>query len=251
MDCMNNVLLKLMGWKAMVLHGDTLVVDRWKWLKPHLQPGSKRTLDAGCGNGCFTIYAAKIGNQALGLNFDEGPNVGARCRAELLCVKGAQFQQGDLRNLDKMANALGTFDQILCMECIEHIIDDQKLVTDLAVLLKPGGRLLLTTPYKNHRPLRDEVVSGKEDGGHVRFGYTHEELRKMFEKAGLNVESEQFISGYVAQKLTSLARIFGLSRERLGWAVVFPFRLLKVFDKPVTALMNYPHLSVGIVGSKP
>lgn len=247
---MNNILLKLLGWKAMVLHGDTLVVDRWNWLKPHLLSGSKRTLDAGCGNGCFTIYAAKIGNQALGLNFDEAPNVEARYRAEFLSVKGAQFQQGDLRQLDKMASSLGTFDQILCMECIEHIINDQKLVTDLAGLLKPGGRLLLTTPNKNHKPLRDEVVSGKEDGGHVRFGYTHEQLRQIFEKADLNVESEQFISGLIAQKLTSLSRLFGLSRERLGWALVFPLRLLKILDKPVTNLMQYPYLSLGIVGSK-
>ena len=234
----------------MVLHGDTLVVDRWKWLKPLLLPGPKRTLDAGCGNGCFTIYAAKIGNEVIGLNFDEGPNVGARFRANLLGVNGAQFRQGDLRELDKMADELGTFDQILCMECIEHISDDKKLVTDLAALLKPGGRLLLTTPFKNHKPLRDEVVSGKEDGGHVRFGYTHAELRQIFEGSGLKVESEQFISGFIAQKLTSLARIFGLSRERIGWAVVFPLRCLKILDKHVTAMLNYPYLSVGIVGIK-
>lgn len=247
---MNNTLLKLLGWKAMVLHGDTLVVDRWKWLKPHLLPGPKRTLDAGCGNGCFTIYAAKIGNEVIGLNFDEAPNVGARYRANFLGIKRAQFQQGDLRQLDKMAASLGTFDQILCMECIEHILNDEKLVADLAALLKPGGRLLLSTPYKNHKPLRDEVVSGKEDGGHVRFGYTHDELRRMFEMAGLKVESEQFISGFIAQKLTGLARIFGLSRERIGWAIVFPLRFLKIFDKPVTALLKYPHLSVAIVGLK-
>lgn len=247
---MNNILLRILGWKAMVLHGDTLVVDRWKWLNRHLQPGPLRTLDAGCGNGCFTMYAAKVGNEAMGLNFDEEPNVGARYRANFLGITGTTFQQGDLRQLDKMAAGLGTFDQILCMECIEHILNDQKLVTDLAALLKPCGRLMLTTPYKNHKPLRDEVVSGKEDGGHVRYGYTHEELRQIFVNAGLDVESEEYISGFVAQKLTSLARVFGLARERLGWALVFPLRILKILDRPVTSLLKYPRLSVAIVGVK-
>ena len=234
----------------MVLHGDTLVVDRWKWLKPHLVSGPRRTLDAGCGNGCFAIYAAKLGNEVVGLNFDEAPNVGARYRADLLGVRGVAFRKGDLRRLDEMSADLGKFDQILCMECIEHIIDDRKLVNDLAALLNHGGRLLLTTPFSQHKPLRDEVVSGKEDGGHVRYGYTHEELRRIFLSAGLTVENEEYISGFVAQKLTSLARRFGLSWERIGWAVVFPLRVLKIFDKPVTALLKYPHLSVGIVGTK-
>ena len=247
---MNNILLRTLGWKALVLHGDTLVVDRWRWLSRHLRPGPLRTLDAGCGNGCFTLYAAKIGNKAIGLNFDEEPNVGARYRANLLGISGTEFRQADLRELDKLAAGLGTFDQILCMECIEHILDDQKLITNLAALLKPGGRLLLTAPYKNHKPLRKEQLSDKEDGGHVRWGYTHGELRRIFVTAGLDVESEEYISGFVAQKLTSLARVFGLSRERLGWALVFPLRILKVFDAPVTQLLNYPHLSVAVVGKK-
>ena len=247
---MNNFLLRILGWKALVLHGDTLVVDRWSWLSRHLRSGSLRTLDAGCGNGCFTLYAAKLGNEVVGLNFDEEPNVGARYRANLLGITGAQFRQADLRELNTLAAGLGSFDQILCMECIEHILNDQKLIMDLSALLKPGGRLLLTAPYKNHKPLRNEQLSDKEDGGHVRWGYTHEELRHIFIKAGLDVESEEYISGFIAQKLTSLARAFGLSRERLGWAVVFPLRILKVFDRPVTQLLNFPHLSVGVVAAK-
>jgi len=234
----------------MVLHGDTFVIDRWHWLRRHLKAGPLRTFDAGCGNGCFSIYAAKQGNDVLGWNFDEAPNHGARCRAMILGTNGVRFEAGDLRELDRRSPSMGTFDQILCMECIEHILNDQKLVDDLAAMLKPGGRLFLTAPYKLHHPLVDETMSGREDGGHVRWGYTHEELRRMFASAGLEVTIEDYISGFIAQKLTNLARRFGRNRERLGWSFVFPFRFLKFFDAPVTRILRYPHLSVGVVGVK-
>lgn len=197
------------------------------------------------------MYAAKVGNEAIGLNFDEPPNRGAEYRAKLLGITGVSFRVGDLRQLDKFSETLGLFDQIICTECIEHILDDQKLVNDLAAILKPGGKLFLTAPYKHHKSLVDETMSGKEDGGHVRWGYTHEELRRIFNAAGLEVVSEEYISGFVAQQLTNLARRFGRNRERLGWAFVFPLRFLKILDAPITRLLRFPHLSVGLVGVKP
>jgi 2-polyprenyl-3-methyl-5-hydroxy-6-metoxy-1,4-benzoquinol methylase len=248
---MNNTLVKMLGWKALVLHGDTFVVDRWYWLRRHLLPGRLKTFDAGCGNGWATMYAAKLGNEAIGMNFDEPPNRGAEKRARLLGITGVSFRVGDLRELDKFGKSLGEFDQIICTECIEHILNDQKLVNDLASMLKPGGKLMLTAPYKHHKSLVDETMSGKEDGGHVRWGYTHEELRRIFNGAGLEVVSEEYISGFVAQQLTNLARRFGRDRERMGWAFVFPLRVLKILDKPITKLLRFPHLSVGLVGIKP
>jgi len=57
-------------------------------------------------------------------------------------------------------------------------------VRDLAVLLKPGGAILLTAPFRHHRPLWGERVSEIEDGGHVRWGYTHAEIRDLLEPCG-------------------------------------------------------------------
>lgn len=39
-----------------------------------------------------------------------------------------------------------SFDLALCMEVIEHVADQRHLITQLSRVLKPGGRLLLTTP---------------------------------------------------------------------------------------------------------
>jgi SAM-dependent methyltransferase len=248
---LRDALVRLLGWRATVLQGDPCVVDRSHWLRRHLRAGPLRTLDAGCGSGAFTLYAARMGNEAVGISFDPGQVERARRRAAILGLKSTAFHAGDLRRLDEQAAALGLFDQVIVFETIEHILDDRKLVADLAALLVPGGTILLTAPYKHHHALWGEKVSSIEDGGHVRFGYTHEEIGALFEANGLEVVAEEFISGLVSQKLASLQ--FGLTRlhPQGAWAVTFPLRVFHPLDGLLTRLNGYPHLSVGVVGRKP
>jgi 2-polyprenyl-6-hydroxyphenyl methylase/3-demethylubiquinone-9 3-methyltransferase len=143
---MTDPLISILGWRAMFLQGDPLVYDRLRWLRRHLRPGPLRTLDAGCGNCAFTLYAARIGNEAVGVSFDAANNRKAIARAAMLGLPGARFVQGDLRQLDTMRAELGAFDQVICLETIEHIMDDRKLARDLNAMLKPGGRLFLSAP---------------------------------------------------------------------------------------------------------
>jgi SAM-dependent methyltransferase len=250
---MRHALVKALGWKATILQGDPTVADRWRWLKKHLRTGpSVRTLDAGCGTGAYTIYTAMQGNQTVGISFDPGQLERAEARAAILGVKGIEFHVGDLRHLDELAPKLGTFDQVILFETIEHILNDQKLVTDCAALLRPGGDLLLTTPYKNHHGLWGEKLSETEDGGHVRWGYTHEDLTGIMNRAGLEVVAAEYVSGLVSQKLAGLQfGIGGLLNPHAGWGATFPLRVLHPLDSVLTKLTKYPHLSVGVVGRKP
>lgn len=224
--------------------------DRWAWLKRHLRGGGLRTLDAGCGSGVFTMYSAKIGNETLGLSFEEKSNRLAQARADTLQIPNVHFVQGDLRQLDTLAADLGRFDQIVCFETIEHIIDDRKLVADLAVLLNPGGRLLLTAPNKNCRSLLGESISDHEDGGHVRWGYTHEEIAQLLLDNDLDIVAAEYVSGFVPQQLINLSRIIGRLNPELAWASVFPLRLLQRLDTPITGFLRHPYLSIGVVAVK-
>lgn len=244
-------LVQLLGWRATVLQGDPTVNDRWRWLRRHLKPGPLRTLDAGCGTGAFSLHAARVGNTVVGVSFDPAQIQRARDRASLLGLKGAEFREGDLRRLDEDAAALGLFDQVIVFETIEHIKNDQKLLHDLAGLVKPGGTVLLTAPSADHKPLWGETLSETEDGGHVRWGYTHDDLGAMFAKAGLEVTAAEFVSGVVSQKLASLQ--FALTRvnTHAAWALTLPLRVLHPLDGPLTRWTDYPPLSVGIVGRKP
>lgn len=250
-----HILIKVIGYLATVLHGDAAVFDRWLWLRKNLRRGSLRTLDAGCGSGAFALYAAKIGNEVVGISFDERNNKAAKERANILGISNARFITGDLRELDSMKGDLGLFDQIICSETIEHILGDRKLIKDLSDLLRPEGRLLLTTPYKNYskRLLGDDKVplSTYEDGGHVRWGYTHEELEQIFNEAGLSVSKKNYVSGIVSQLNIVLYRILQSKiNYKIAWILCFPFRALVIFDSIITKIVKFPRLSVAVVGEK-
>jgi SAM-dependent methyltransferase len=247
---MSDALVRAVGWPATILHGDAAVYDRWRWVRDNLAAGPVRTLDAGCGSGAFSLYAARRGNRVLGLSFDRENHDKAVRRASVLGLKNVEFRVGDLRRLHEFGEELGTFDQVICLETIEHILDDQKLVTDLAARLNPGGRLLLTTPYKHYKPLLGDHLSEGEDGGHVRYGYTRDELEALFTRAGLVVEREEYLSGWVTQRLINLFRRLGRVSPAIGWAVTLPLRAAQVVDRPVTNALSYPYLSVALVGVK-
>jgi SAM-dependent methyltransferase len=244
-----NAALRIIGWPATVLFGDPLMYDRWRWLRHHLRGGTLRTLDAGCGSGAFTMYAARLGNEALGISFHERENRIARERAALLGIRRTTFIDRDLRELDRYAEELGRFDQLICMETIEHVRDDERLIRNLSALLRPGGRLLLTTPQAAHRPMwGEDPPSSVEDGGHLRWGYDPAELKRMFEACGLEVESVELVSGVVSQSLVSLARMASRLHDRLGWIVTLPLRIVQPLDRPLSVLLHFPPHSVALVG---
>ena len=249
---MENILVRLIGYKATVLHGDTAVFDRYTWLKKHLLPGPSRTLDAGCGSGAFTMYAAKIGNQATGISFDKRNNEIAAQRAKILNIHNIKFIDGDLRKLGEMSGTLGKFDQIICFETIEHILDDKKLIKDFSSLLKPDGRLLLTAPYKYSKHLYgdDKNLSTHEDGGHVRIGYTHKEMADLLEKSGFKIQVLEYITGYISQQLINLQRILAKINSKLAWLIIFPSRIFQFLDPVLAKIIDYPYLSIGIVAIK-
>jgi SAM-dependent methyltransferase len=249
---MNDLLVRLFGWRALTFQGDPLVGDRSRWLQRHLRAGPLRTLDAGCGNGAFSFLAARRGNTVLGLTFADFEVQKDTRRAALLGLSDrVEFRQADLRKLDELAPGIGTFDQIIALEVIEHILDDRKLVRDLAGVLKPGGRLYLSTPYKHYRRLYREYLSETEDGGHVRWGYTPEELRAILTEAGLVVEREDFLCGVASQQVTNLMRVLDRVHPRLAWAAGLPFRPLVAVDPILTRVTRYPWMTVGVVAVKP
>jgi 2-polyprenyl-3-methyl-5-hydroxy-6-metoxy-1,4-benzoquinol methylase len=240
-------MLQVLGWPALLIHGDPCVLDRWLWLRRHLRKGPVRTFDAGCGNGAFSIYAARAGNEVVAASFSPREQEDARRRAEMLGVRGITFRTLDLRELEDRRASLGLFDQIVCLETIEHVNDDEALIRSLAAMLTPGGRLLLSTPYDGHHPLYSEerLPDSVEDGSHVRYGYSQERLRQLAQGAGLDVAAEGFISGIVSQKLTDLMRRL---TARIGlaaaWGVLLPLRPLVILDGVLTRLLHYPPLCV-------
>lgn len=256
-EAFKSIFVKLFGWPAPLLHADTAVLDRWLWLRQRLPrgDGSPCVLDIGCGTGAFTIGAALRGYQALGLSNDERNQMVAAKRARMCRAATAKFAIQDIRELDKREDLHGKFDVAIMTEVIEHILDDRKLMTDAARCLKPNGRLLLTTPNFNLRPI-DPTHEGPfptvEDGGHVRKGYTAEELFKLSEIAGLVQPEISYCTGFVSQKVTHGYLLMKRIQPVIAWSLLHPFRILPLLmDSFVTQLMHYPEYSICLEARKP
>jgi SAM-dependent methyltransferase len=218
---------------------------------PKLDIRPVRKHESWSGTGALSILAARLGNDAIGLTFSAEDAALATERAALVGATSARFQVLDLRELGPAVPELGTFDQIIACEVIEHLKDDAGLIANLGALLRPGGRLLLTTPYLHHHPVYGETVSATEDGGHVRFGDTHEHLAALFAAAGLRVEKAGYLNGFFAQWAFSLYLWLYRVHPKLGWLLTLPLRPLRVLDTLVARATGYPYMSVTMVGIKP
>ena len=252
-----SILVKLFGFPATLIHGDALVMDRWLWLRTRLPKtrNDERLLDVGCGSGAFSIGAALRGYRALGLSWDERNQSVASQRAALCRARSAHFEVLDVRELSRRTDLIDGFDVVICLETIEHIMEDLKLMRSMAKCLKPGGRLLLTTPYQLYSAISDGdkgPFSAGEDGWHVRRGYSRAMLEELCAHAGLKVEAISYCSGYVSQKLTAVMRRVSAINALLAWSVVFPLRALPPLLDPLIAfLFKWPYYSICLEAYRP
>jgi SAM-dependent methyltransferase len=253
----NDALVRLFGFPATLVHSDTMVLDRWLFLRRHLpriREGSKFLVEIGCGSGAFTIGAAKRGYAALGLSWDERNQRVAEIRAAICAAKTAAFDVYDVRCLDRRDDLRGRCDVLVCCETIEHIIDDSKLMTDMGRCLKPGGTLLLTAPNFDFRSIGcDEgPFLPIEDGRHVRRGYKKEDLERLCGVAGLEVCEIGYCSGYLSQKIGLIQHRLSKIHPLITWAMLAPLRVLPpLFDRYIDAMSHWPGYCITLVARKP
>jgi ubiquinone/menaquinone biosynthesis C-methylase UbiE len=80
----------------------------------------------------------------------------------------------------------GAFDRVIAAEVLEHILDDQAAMNELARVLRPGGLAAITVPAFLPERICWALSSEYYDtpGGHVRI-YTRAELEAKLARAGL------------------------------------------------------------------
>ena len=90
---------------------------------------------------------------------------------------------GDLGQLPFCA---GTFDLALCLEVLEHLPEPQQALTELARVLRSGGRLNFSVPMSWHQHQKP----------HDYYRYTSFGLRYLLDRAGFDVCELRPTGGY-------------------------------------------------------
>jgi ubiquinone/menaquinone biosynthesis C-methylase UbiE len=121
-----------------------------KMVIKHLQPKrdliGKRVLEIGCGLGGFSCWLASQAerpDQIVAADFASTAVQKGRAFAEEHNLSGITWEVADVQNI---AHQDATFDTVISCETIEHVPSPKRALSELARVLRPGGRLLLTTP---------------------------------------------------------------------------------------------------------
>ena len=105
----------------------------------------RRILDIGCGRGGLSAWIARSSKPSrhFAIDFSKVAVEKGRAMAAQASLPGIEWMLGDIQNIP-CADA--SMDSAFSCETIEHVPDPALAVRELARVLRPGGRLFLTTP---------------------------------------------------------------------------------------------------------
>ena len=123
--------------------------DLRAWIDPLMEPGRK-ALDVGCGDGAR--YGARVhasGVEIHGVDISE-------VAVEFARARGINARVASL--VDPLPYPDASFDVAVCLEVLEHLVDPAIVTREIARVLKPGGRALLSVPNSAFWTTRVELM---------------------------------------------------------------------------------------------
>jgi SAM-dependent methyltransferase len=183
----------------------------WYRYAARLLPDAGGTwLDFGCGQGEFLELAAARGLPGFGIDL-------SRDNAIATAKSGRPALVADLTRPLPLRDAC--LDGATLVEVIEHIVNAEALVAELARVIRPGGWLVATTPNVAHLTYRWRALTGhppKQEGRHYRF-FTRSTFAGLFANAGFELRGR---ASFGKQALASaVLRLAGRGR---GYKLRYP-----------------------------
>jgi 2-polyprenyl-6-hydroxyphenyl methylase / 3-demethylubiquinone-9 3-methyltransferase len=167
----------------------------------------KKVLDVGCGGGILSESMAKRGAQVTGIDMGGKPINIAKLHA---LEAGVEINYRKV-SAEALADEIGSdteqqFDLITCLEMLEHVPDPASIIQACTRMLKPGGRLFLSTLNRNPKAYMLAIIGAEYVLNMLPRG-THDyakfirpaELSRWARAAGLEVKGS---TGLVYNPLT-------------------------------------------------
>lgn len=172
--------------------------------------GPRRLLDVGCGSG---FLARQLKDRIPGIavhGIDISPVALRRAAVHLEAFWEVDLDATDLPMEDE------AYDTVVCVEVLEHLYDPEHALREMARVLIPGGRLVLTTPnlaYWRYRLqlLRGRVPPPAADPRHLRC-FDAGLLRELLVGAGFQAPE---VSGHGVRCRWLASRFPGLFSDML------------------------------------
>jgi len=162
-------------------------------------------LDLGCGNGALTNAISKLGKNCVGFDMSSSG----------VAIAAKQYPESrfEVSSMDKSLRSdfRSSFDAVICVEVVEHLLLPRMLFKRAREALRPGGELIVTTPYHGYwKNLMIALAGGFDVHWHPLRDYGHV---KFFSKATLGRLFEE--EGFVVNEITLVGRIPALARSMM------------------------------------
>jgi SAM-dependent methyltransferase len=197
-----------------------------------------RLFDAGCGDGQFLYLMQQHGWQGKGVDFDAAAIETGKKKY------GVDLAVGDFQTVPIEES---TFDAVTMSHVIEHVPDPVACLDKCRRLLKPGGRLVVSTP--NVRSLGHQTFKaawrGLEPPRHLHI-FPHHLLGECAKRAGLKVirtGSTAVNADYIISATMAIANApAGTSQIGGGWDPRYALKAIAFQYKEHFALRRNPDL---------
>ena len=177
-------LARLTGKSRHLVHPKHLVeVLGHHWYLEHVEP-SDVVLDVGCAHGAHALAAAGRVKQVVGVDYDVIHLRTANARARALGIDNVRMIALDITRPFPFPDS--SFDAGLFLDVIEHLEPRQQVLAEIARVLKPGARLLVSAPNRDtswRRRLRAAGLFALSDPDH-KIEYTRDELLAELARGG-------------------------------------------------------------------
>jgi 2-polyprenyl-3-methyl-5-hydroxy-6-metoxy-1,4-benzoquinol methylase len=147
-----------------------------------------KVLDFGCGNGSLSRSLHGAGMQVTGCDVDAGGiEIASACAEDIRYVLLQGYE-------DPAKLQDNNFDAVVSTEVIEHLFFPRYLLRFARTVLKPGGYVIISTPY--HGYLKNLALSlvnkwdfhhgALNDGGHIKF-WSRKTLTQLLRGEGFQI----------------------------------------------------------------